>query len=72
MIQFIVITLIVGAFTAIFFGPMASIEVGEKLTNILMGAGLAAFILCPFFVVGKSLYRVICKILGVFHRKSVR
>jgi hypothetical protein len=72
MIQFIVIVLIVGSFTAVFFGPAASIEVGEKLTNFLMGAGLAAFILSPFFFVGKSIYRVFCKILGIFHRKSAR
>ncbi len=72
MIQFILITLIVGGVTAVLFGPAASIEVGEKLTGFLMGAGLLVFLLSPFFAVGKLIYCTLLRILGIFHRKSVR
>jgi hypothetical protein len=70
--QFVVVLLIVGGVTAVFFGVPASLEAGEKLINIWIGAGLLVVLLTPVFGIGRFFYHLLRAILGIFRRKSVR
>lgn len=56
MIQFIIVAVIVGGFTAYFFGVPASLKVGEGLISVWIIAGLALTLLEPLLSLLKLLW----------------
>ncbi len=68
MIQYMIVTVIVGAITACFFGVSAALTVGRELTAIWIVAGLVVTILGPFFNFIRFFRYLSQRTIGFFHR----
>ncbi len=68
MIQFMIVAVIVGGFTACFFGVPASLMVGRKLTEFWIMAGLLVTIMGPFFGLVRFVRDAFHRITGIFRR----
>ncbi len=66
MIQYMIVVVIVGAFTAIFFGVPASLKVGQKLTELWIMAGFLAIVLNPFLDLVRFVRHVFHRIAALF------
>ena len=66
MIQFMIVAVIVGGFTTIFFGVPASLRVGEKLTEYWILAGVLLIILEQFFELVDFIRNIFRRIFGIF------
>ena len=70
MIQFMIVVVIVGAFTAIFFGVPASLKAGENLITYWLLAGFLVAVWKPFYGLVRFVRDVFHKISGIFRRLS--
>jgi hypothetical protein len=70
MIQFMIVAVIVGAFTAIFFGVPASLKVGENLITYWILAGFLVMVWKPFYGLVRLVRDVLHKVSGIFRRIS--
>ena len=71
MTLYIVVLLMVGAVTAIFFGMETSLRAGERLTEYWIIAGLVLTILSPFLGIFRILRSFGQKLYNLFNRKKV-
>ena len=69
MTLYIVVALIVGAVTAIFFGMETSLRAGERLTEYWIIAGLILTLLSPFLGVFRFFKFIVQKLHQIFPRK---
>jgi len=68
MIQYMIVAVIVGAFTAIFFGVPASLAVGRELTVAWITTGLLVVFLRPLFDLVRFARHLFHRIAGIFRR----
>lgn len=68
MIQFMIVAVIVGAFTAVFFGAQASLKAGVDLLNLWMLGGLLIMIIGPFLGLVRLVREVCRSVAGIFRR----
>ncbi len=63
-----IVAVIVGAFTAVFFDVPTSLRVGQNLTEYWIIAGLVVTILGPFFGLVRFVRHIFHRITLLFHR----
>jgi len=70
MTLFIIVMLIIGAFTAYFFGMDAALKTGIKAMDTWILMGLFIAFVSPVLGIGRFLFTIIQKITRLFRRKT--
>lgn len=71
MTLFVIVMLIIGAFTAYFFGTDAALRTGPKVLDAWLLIGLFIAFLSPFLGIGRFLFALIRKIAHLLRRRPV-
>ena len=71
MTLFVIVMLIIGAFTAYFFGLDAALKTGLKAMDTWILIGLFIAFLSPILGVGRLLFMIIREIAQLFRRRAV-
>jgi len=71
MTLFVIVMLIIGAFTAYFFGADAALKTGLKAMDAWILVGLFIAFLSPVLGLGRFLFAIFRKITHLFRRRVV-